>query len=281
MPLRTELEGAISADSAPPASRSPHSPVPPPHILAQQTDEDRQRAGSLMRVAADALRRPSPGERRNIIVSGLTAAGKTTHALLIAKWLGYDYVSASELMLRLLKVSADTDNSLWATSLSTIERLRDEYPADEEVNRLLIAEAQRRTCTVFDSWSLPWLADGIPCIRLYIESDLESRTLKVSVSQQPRGTRLSLDACRALAEEKDRTTADRLRPLLGVDIRTDRSVFDAVLDSSALIREPTITAARAGISAFHATVQEALDRLRTSAAGAAGQNTHRTGALPP
>ncbi|AWW37787.1 MULTISPECIES: cytidylate kinase family protein [Streptomyces] len=231
-----------------------------------------------MRKVAEALS-PATGDHRNIIVSGLTAAGKTTHALLIAKWLGYDYVSASELMLRLLKVQPDMDNTLWATSLSTIERLRNQYPADEEVNRLLIAEAQRRTSTVFDSWSLPWLIDDIPCVRLYIESDLRSRSLKVRVSQQPHAVRRSLEECTALAEEKDRTTAVRLQPLLGVDIRTDRSVFDAVLDNSAYIDEPTIEAARAGISAFHASIQRTLCRLRADPA-AAPDNTHRTGPLP-
>jgi cytidylate kinase len=225
--------------------------------------ENMSREEPLMRKAADALRR-SARDSRNIIVSGLTAAGKTTHALLIAKWLGFDYVSASELMLGILDIRPDIDNALWTTCLSTIERLRDQYPADEEVNRLLIAEARCRANTVFDSWSLPWLIDDIPCIRLYIESDLRSRSLKVKVSQQPRGPFLSLDECRALAEEKDRTTAVRLQPFLGIDIRTDRSVFDAVLNNSAHITEPTIDSARAGISAFHATLQQTLSHLRVA-----------------
>jgi hypothetical protein len=81
-----------------------------------------------MHRAAEVLQ-PSADDCRNIIVSGITAAGKTTHALLIAKWLGYDYVSASELMLTLLNVRPNVDNTLWATNLSAIERLRSAPPA--------------------------------------------------------------------------------------------------------------------------------------------------------
>jgi cytidylate kinase len=53
----------------------------------------------------------------NIIISGLTAAGKTTHALLIARRLGYDYVSASSLMLRALDVEPDQSNTLWVSHM--------------------------------------------------------------------------------------------------------------------------------------------------------------------
>jgi hypothetical protein len=57
----------------------------------------------------------------------------------------------------------------------------------------------------------------------------------VRVSQEPRGPYLSIAECRQLIEQKDSSTAARLRPLLGVDIRYDRSPFDLVLDNSTLI----------------------------------------------
>src|SRR6266545_3168171 len=151
----------------------------------------------------------------NIVVAGLTAAGKTTHALLMAKWLGYDYLSASELMLAQLGIQPDPNNTVWIDHMKTIEERRDLQPVDEAVNNLLSEAIRRRKNTVFDSWSLPWLAAGEPCVCLWIESDLVARSLKVRVSQEPNGPFLSIAECKSLAEEKDRLTAVRLRNLLG------------------------------------------------------------------
>jgi cytidylate kinase len=187
----------------------------------------------------------------NIIVSGLTAAGKTTHALLIAKWLGYDYVSASSLMLDRLRVGHDETNTLWSTRFDEVETRRDEGSVDRELNEHLKVELHRRDRTVFDSWSAAWLDPAQRCLRIYIESDRNSRALKARVSQEPHGPYLSISACRRLIDRKDESTAARLNPLLGSDIRCDRSPFDLVLDNSALIREPTVASARRGIRVFH------------------------------
>jgi cytidylate kinase len=198
----------------------------------------------------------------NIIVSGLTAAGKTTHALLIAKWLGYDYVSASSLMFDRLHIARDESNILWATRFDEVERRRDQSPVDRDVNELLDAALRRRDRTVFDSWSAAWLDRGGRCLRIYIESDKNSRALKARVSQEPHGPYLSISACLDLIDQKDESTAVRLRPLVGVDVRYDRTPFDLVMDNSALIREPTVISARRGIKMFHdLLVMEIVDRL--------------------
>jgi cytidylate kinase len=187
----------------------------------------------------------------NVIVSGLTAAGKTTHALLIAKWLGYDYVSASSLMLDRLRVEHDETNTLWATRFDDVEMRRDQGPVDRDLNEHLKVELRRRDRTVFDSWSAAWLDQTPRCLRIFIESDGNSRARKARVSQEPHGPYLSISACRQLIDRKDESTAVRLNPLLGTDIRRDRSPFDLVLDNSALIREPTVVSARRGIKVFH------------------------------
>lgn len=184
-------------------------------------------------------------------MSGLTAAGKTTHALLIAKWLGYDYVSASSIMLNRLRITPDESNTLWATRFDEVEKRRDQSPVDRDVNELLAAALRDRDRTVFDSWSAAWLDRGGRSLRIYIESDKNSRALKARVSQEPHGPCSSISACRDLIDQKDESTAVRLQPLLGVDVRHDRSPFDLVLDNSALIREPTVASARRGIKMFH------------------------------
>lgn len=186
----------------------------------------------------------------NIVFAGLTAAGKTTHALLIARRLGYDYISASAVMLDRLSMEPDESNTLWVNRLVEVEQRRHERPVDRDVNDYLRAELRRRDRTVFDSWAAAWLG-GPPCLRIYIESDRDSRALKVRVSQEPHGPFLSLAACQSLIDRKDGSTATTLLPLLGVDVRYDRSPFDLVLDNSMLIDEPTIASATRGIKAFH------------------------------
>lgn len=193
----------------------------------------------------------------NIVIAGLTAAGKTTHALLIARWLGYDYVSASALLLNRVNMDSDGSNTMWVRRSAEIERHRDERPVDREVNEYLRAELNRRDRTVFDSWSAAWLG-GPPCLRIYLESDRNSRARKVRVSQEPHGPYLPLAECRHLIDQKDGSTAARLRPLLGVDIRYDRVPFDLVLDNSALIDQPTIVSARRGIKEFHGHLVRAI-----------------------
>ncbi|MGS2641182.1 cytidylate kinase family protein [Streptosporangium sp. LJ11] len=198
----------------------------------------------------------------NIVVSGLTAAGKTTHALLLARRLSFDYVSASRLMLAQLEIEHDPDNSLWVTRMQEIEDRRDRQPVDSDVNKLLVSAFRTRTNTVFDSWSLPWLTGSVSCLRVWIESSQESRAMKARVSQEPYGPFLSLDDCRRLIDDKDASTARRFQPLLEVDIRSDRSVFDLIVDNSDLIAEPTIESARQGISTFHRSLMASvLERL--------------------
>lgn len=186
----------------------------------------------------------------NIVVCGLSAAGKTTHSLLIASQLGYDYFSASSLMLLRLGIKTGRNNSTWTMNFQRIERLRDVSPTDEEVNVILRQEIQDRTHTVFDSWAAPWLTSG-PSMRIWIESSLESRAWKARISQEPYGPFFSIDQCKSLLKQKDDATAERLAPLIQADIRTDRSVFDVILDNSDLISAPTIAAARRSISKFH------------------------------
>ena len=195
----------------------------------------------------------------NIVIAGLTAAGKTTHALLIARSLGYDYVSASALMLARLSIETGESNTFWVRRLAEVEKRRDERPVDRDVNEHLRSELHLRDRTVFDSWSAAWLG-GPPCVRIFIESDASSRARKARVSQEPHGPYLPVAGCQELIERKDRSTAARLRPLLGVDIRYDRSPFDLVLDNSMLIDEPTIASSVRGIKIFHESLTNAVRR---------------------
>jgi cytidylate kinase len=182
----------------------------------------------------------------NIAFAGLTAAGKTTHAKRLADELGYQYVSATEILLEILGIE-QTGESVWLTRLGETNAARSNGSVDAELEERLVSLNRTRQRTVFDTWALAWIGDS-PLLRIWIESDLESRVRKCLVSQGDRRT--SPDRCRSLLDEKDSFNRQLFQRRHGFDLFTDRHRYDAVLDNSHLIPNPTESAARSGIEAF-------------------------------
>jgi ADP-ribose pyrophosphatase YjhB (NUDIX family)/cytidylate kinase len=187
--------------------------------------------------------------RANIAITGLTAAGKTTHALLLSSALGYDYSSASEVLLGKVGMSPG-NNDRWVNDMAQIERRRADGSADRFVDDQLLASASECEGTVFDSWFLPYLyRSEQPLVSIYLDSDLESRAMKCLVSQLPSASAMTLDQCRELIQDKDDTTIARAQELYGIDLQDTTGIQR--LDNTGLIREPTIESARHGIGRFH------------------------------
>jgi cytidylate kinase len=193
----------------------------------------------------------------NVAFAGLTAAGKTTHARLLARELGYGYVSATEVMLEILRLDAAAED-VWLERFGEIQAAREGDAADVELDRRLLELAATRQRTVFDTWSLAWLSPG-PVVRVWIESDPSSRARKCLVSQTR--TRLSLADCEALCWEKDDHTRASFRRRHGFDLFVDRDRYDLVLCNSHLIPTPDRACADKGIAAFAPVVQEAVTAL--------------------
>ncbi|WP_190823489.1 cytidylate kinase family protein [Saccharopolyspora pogona] len=198
-----------------------------------------------MSTRAEAKRRP------NIAVSGLTAAGKTTHARLLAHAFGYQYVSATEILLDLLGIESDTGRA-WFDHQERIRKARAVGDVDAELDRRLIKLATEEDGLVLDSWAIPWTCHA-PMIRLWFESDVMSRTWKCFVSQGE-SPEHDLDSCLRIIEEKDVSTRELFLRDHRFDLFRDRDVFDAILDNTHLIRRPTRRAADTGITAFEPVV---------------------------
>jgi cytidylate kinase len=134
----------------------------------------------------------------NIAFAGLTAAGKTTHAQRLATDLGYDYVSATDILFEILRVPRDTHP--WFNQADAISAARQDGAVDAELESRLVDLARTRDRAVFDSWALAWICP-VPVVRIGIESDLPSRTRKclVSLGGEPR----PLGECEAVLRSKD------------------------------------------------------------------------------
>jgi cytidylate kinase len=182
----------------------------------------------------------------NIAFAGLTAAGKTTHARRLAADLGYSYVSATDILFEILRVP-DPGAHPWFTQLDAINAAREGDTVDAELESRLEDLARTRDRAVFDTWALAWISQA-PMVRIWIESDLPSRTRKclVSLGSEPR----PLAECEALLRGKDDHNRAMFLRRHGFDLFRDRDRYHAVLRNSHLIPSSTGQDARRGIEAF-------------------------------
>lgn len=186
----------------------------------------------------------------NIAISGYTAAGKTTHAQLLAEALGFEHVSAAEILLQRLgfDLTVVSESEIWFYRNAEIDRRRQELTIDSELDTLLRRRAAEEEGIVFDSRFLPWFAEA-PLLCIWLASDLPSRARKCCVSIG----RTVADApeCAQCIHDKDNLDVARLAGGRGCIFGPDRALFDVVLDNSSFIPEATAECATSGVQAFH------------------------------
>jgi cytidylate kinase len=184
---------------------------------------------------------------RLIIISGFSAAGKTTHSKLLARELGWQYIGMSAIRRSCIPASSSPQEE-W---LPAGDRLRG-------VNTLLDREADHqmnerinitKTPIVVDAWLQPWLCELPGAVRVWLGSDFVSRAVKAQVSR----LRSQLNPSHFIAEtvaKKDEFSIAQFRRLYGIEFGPDPDIFDLFLDNSQYITDPTISASDAGIRRF-------------------------------
>ncbi len=187
-----------------------------------------------------------------VFISGLTAAGKTTHAKLLASDYHLQYMSASNILLE--RAHIDTTNlpkNFWVSSAAST--LRSQRSQDQSidiwVDQQMIAAATSANNVVFDSWGLPWLSTE-PGLRIWLESSTLSRWWKAIVSQ---GLDSQTNPGETLAEmsKKDDFTREYFLSTYGFDLFQDHEIFDYILDITTFISAPTHEASNLSISKVH------------------------------
>jgi cytidylate kinase len=195
---------------------------------------------------------------RQVIISGFTAAGKTTHARHLAASLGWRYVGMSEIR-RSCVPDSSTEREEWHPT-GDRRRAADES-LDLDMDRRL-AERIRSidVPTVVDAWLQPWLSELSGVTRVWLESDFESRVLKAQVSRMRAGL-AAMPSIRDTVAAKDEFSVTHFRRLYGVDFGPDPEVFDLLLDNSGYLTEATIGSSDAGISRFAAVFNSRVRAL--------------------
>jgi cytidylate kinase len=195
---------------------------------------------------------------RILIVSGFTAAGKTTHSRLLATALGWRYVGMSEIR-RSCVVGSSSSQEEW---LPAGDRIRSANTAlDREMDRRLaeLIESSNEAVVV-DAWLQPWLCESRSAVRVWLHSDFSSRVLKAQVSRLRSGLRPSPTIGTTIAD-KDAFSVDHFRRLYGIDFGPDPDIFDLQLDNTEWIGEATIQASDEGISRFAPIFKKHVDAI--------------------
>lgn len=196
--------------------------------------------------------------RPAVAFAGLTAAGKTTHAKILAEELGFEYISATDIILDILQIRETTPDRVWFSSYDKIEQARKDDRIDIELESRITNITDKQDGLVLDTWAMAWIYSGtMPMVRLWIESDEDSRTRKCYVSQGTNKT-LDMDDCRKLVTKKDTDTRIKFQRRLGFDIFTDRERYDIIFNNTMLIPEATEEVAREGIKVFRKVMLKAV-----------------------
>lgn len=189
-----------------------------------------------------------------VVISGWTAAGKSTHAKLLADDLGLPYVSATEILADLVsRRTGAARETRWHPSLDAARGA--DVTIDDELDRLLSEQFEAQP-GVFDACLLPWVAPSDLAVRVWIESDLTSRIRKCFVSHL--GDGVGWDEATSRVLEKDAFTEARLASTRGLAYGPGTAAFDIIANNETLIPQPTLESAAAGIAAFQPVLLESV-----------------------
>ena len=191
----------------------------------------------------------------NSTVSGLTAAGKTTHGTLLAQTLGNSRVAA-DVLLDISGMGAPDSRAMWFSGLERVAAVRSAGRLDERWDAMLRSMAVERSRTIVDSWALAWISPE-PMVRVWLESDRRSPPWQCDMSQaEPR--MLSVEEGASHIDQKDSGARSRFAVQHGFDLFRDHSQSDAVLDNSTFIRASSRDAVDEGIATFRPYFEAAI-----------------------
>lgn len=194
----------------------------------------------------------------NVCISGLTASGKTTHSHLLAGEFGLTYVSGSQIQLNFMGVSPIQTKDFWITDEAQAFWNADGFSRiDSELLRLENVNAGY----VFDTSTMPWRRRR-PSLCIWLQSSLDSRVLKSIVSHHGR-SQFPLEQYHERIAHKDAATIRLYKELYGIDIGTDLSCFQLILDISSLISEATLPASLRSIAIAHSIIRPAVGAYLT------------------
>lgn len=183
-----------------------------------------------------------------VFISGLTAAGKTTHSKHLAEHFSCQYISSSNALLEMLGVRPDVVKSdFWISEqASKLQEMRKDPSFDRRVDMKMATLVSKNQNIVVDSWAISWVSKE-SAFKIWLESSLESRIWKSMISHGLPKDR-SYNQYQKLLLEKDESTRELFLKEYSFDLFTDHSHFDFVIDITSFITGPTFEASRMSVN---------------------------------
>lgn len=182
-----------------------------------------------------------------IVISGLTAAGKTTHGQRLANDLGLPFYSASDEFRRILAIENLRFGERWSPEID-VER-KSTPNIDDQVDKS-VSTAMDSGPGVFDAALLPWVTDRDDCLLVWLDSGVLSRTRKCYISHLG-DLKMDLAQAAEIVSKKDRVSIQRVLSKRGGAMHPDSNLFHVIISNDDTLTENSRQAANDGIERFH------------------------------
>ena len=150
-----------------------------------------------------------------IAISGLVGSGKDTVAKLIAQKLDIKHINFT---------FKDAARQMGIPLMEYHEYAKKDVSIDKEFDDLVIVEVKKQDCVV-STWLGPWLIKDAD-MRIWLEASLEERAKRISGRDC-----MTLPEAIDHIKKRDAHNRARYHRLYNIDIITDRSVFDLVINT--------------------------------------------------
>jgi len=170
---------------------------------------------------------------RNIILSGMPAAGKSTVANIITKQTNLKYIAGGNLLKEIAaeRGYAVTGDEWWDTD--DAKRFVRERMNDPSIDRRVDARLKELISNggfVLTSYSLPWLVNGE--ITVWLEASEANRAKRMAKRDG-----YTIDRALEITRVRDRENVKHYKRLYGYDLAKDHGVFKLVLDANDMAPE--------------------------------------------
>lgn len=163
---------------------------------------------------------------KNIILSGMPAAGKSTVANIIAKQINLKYIAGGNLLKEIAaeRGYAVTGDEWWDTD--DAKRFVRDRMNDPSIDRQVdtrLKELISNGGFVLTSYSLPWLVNGE--ITVWLEASEDNRAKRMAKRDG-----YTIDRALNVIKQRDRENIQYYRRIYGYNLAKDHKVFKIVLD---------------------------------------------------
>ena len=161
-----------------------------------------------------------------VIVSGLTASGKSSVATSLALNFGIEYFSASS---KLRDLPPKKDFMVWESKkgIDAVKFRLNNPQYDKKLDSFILSHFKSKNDVILDSWVAPWKIKDKETIKIYIKAEESVRAKRVSIRDKIR-----LEDAYKFMKQKDTLTKSIYKKIYKIEIDKDFTPFNLVVDSS-------------------------------------------------